>query len=104
MVHEKEGEYMARGGFRRNKIQKQQGKGELQAFTSEGPFIEWVGRPEYFRHQLTIDGKSYRYESDSTDLGVSIGDMVVFRFVDHADGLILDRRSLGKWIDPASFS
>ena len=95
---------MARGGFRRNKVQKQQGKGELQSVSSEGPFIEWVGKPEYYRHTLVIDEKEYRYESDSTDLGVSIGDMVVFRFVDHKDGLIVDRRSLGKWIDPASFN
>ena len=62
---------MARGF--RNKIQKLQGRGELQAVTSEGPFIEWVGKPEYFRHTLTIEGSEYRYESDSTDLGVSIG-------------------------------
>lgn len=94
---------MARGGFRRNKIQKQQGKGQLQAVSTEGPFIEWVGKPEYFRHTLTIDDAQYRYESDSTDLGVEIGEIVVFRFVDHKDGLIVDRRSLGKWIDPASF-
>jgi len=95
---------MARGGFRRNKIQKQQGRGQLQAVSTEGPFIEWVGKPEYFRHTLTIDEKEYRYESDSTDLGVEIGEIVVFRFVDHKDGLIVPRRSLGKWIDPASFN
>lgn len=93
---------MARGF--RNKIQKLQGRGELQAVTSEGPFIEWVGKPEYFRHTLTIEGSEYRYESDSTDLGVSIGEIVVFRYVDHKDGLIVDRRSLGKWIDPAQFN
>ena len=95
---------MARGGFSRNKIQKQQGKGELQSAKTEGPFIEWVGRPEYYRHTLVIDEKQYRYESDSTDLGVEIGEIVVFRFVDHKDGLIVDRRSLGRWIDPASFN
>lgn len=95
---------MARGGFRRNKIQKQQGKGTLETVKTEGPFIEWVGKPEYYRHYLTIDGNEYRYESDTTDLGVELGDMVVFRYIDHKDGLIIDRRSLGKWIDPASFN
>lgn len=94
---------MARG-FRRNKVQKQQGKGELQAVSTEGPFIEWVGKPEYYRHTLTIEGQEYRYESDSTELGVELGEIVVFRFVDHKDGLIVDRRSLGRWIDPASFN
>ncbi len=95
---------MAQGGFRRKKIQKLQGRGELQSVESEGPFIEWVGRPEYFRHSLKIEDKEYRYESDSTDLGVVVGDIVVFRYVEHTDGLIVDRRSLGKWIDPASFN
>jgi len=95
---------MAQGGFRRKKVQKLQGKGELQAVKSEGPFIEWVGKPEYYRHTLQIDGQDYRYESDSTDLGVEIGEVVVYRYVEHKDGLIVDRRSLGRWIDPASFN
>lgn len=95
---------MAQGGFRRNKIQKLQGKGLLESIETEGPFIEWVGRPEVFKHKLVISGLQYRYESDSTDVGVIVGDQVVFRYVDHKDGLIVDRRSLGKWIDPASFN
>lgn len=93
---------MARGSFRRNKVQKQQGKGELQSVKSEGPYVEWVGKPEFYRHTLEIEGNTYRYESDSTDLGVEIGEVVVFRFVENKDGLIIDRRSLGRWIDPAS--
>ncbi len=93
---------MAQGGFRRNKVQKLQGKGELASVKTEGPYIEWVGKPEFYRHTLEIDGNTYRYESDSTDLGVEIGEVVVFRYVDHKDGLVIDRRSLGRWIDPAS--
>ena len=93
---------MARGGFRRNKAQKLQGKGELTSVKTEGPYIEWVGKPEFYRHTLEIDGNTYRYESDSDDVGVSIGEIVVFRYVDHKDGLVIDRRSLGKWIDPAT--
>jgi hypothetical protein len=95
---------MARGSFSRNKIQKLQGKGELQSAKTEGPFIEWVGRPEYFRHTLVIEEKEYRYESGSTDLGVEVGEIVVYRYVEHKDGLIVDRRSLGRWIDPASLN
>ncbi len=93
---------MARGSFRRNKIQKLQGKGELQSVQTEGPYVEWVGKPEFYRHTLEIDGNSYRYESDSDDLGVEIGAVVVFRYIEGKDGLVIDRRSLGRWIDPAS--
>jgi hypothetical protein len=90
------------GYYRRNKPQKSQGKGVLNQVTSEGPYIEWVGKPEYYRHTLDIDGEQYRYESDSTDLGVELGETVVFRFTENKDGKVIDRRSLGRWIDPAS--
>ena len=90
------------GYYRRNKPQKSQGRGVLQQVQTEGPYIEWVGKPEYYRHTLDIDGESYRYESDSTDLGVELGETVVFRFTENKDGKAIDRRSLGRWIDPAS--
>ena len=93
---------MARGSFRRGRVQKSQGKGELQGVQTEGPYVEWVGKPEFYRHTLEIEGNTYRYESDSEDLGVEIGEIVVFRYVENKEGLIIDRRSLGKWIDPAT--
>ena len=94
------------GLYRRGKksFQKQQGKGILESMSVQGPYVEWVGMPEYYLHNLTISGQEYRYQDPEKELDLSIGDPVVFRYVSTAKGLIIDRRSLGRWIDPSQFN
>lgn len=88
--------------FRRGKkgFQKHQGKGLLEEAQTEGPYIEWVGMPEYYLHHLLIDGKQYSYQAPEQTLDVGIGEQVVFRYFETANGLKIDRKSLGRWIDP----
>lgn len=90
--------------FRRGKkgFQKHQGKGTLEKIHTEGPYIEWVGMPEYYLHHLLIEGKQYSYQDPEKVLDVEIGEQVVFRYFDSANGLKIDRKSLGRWIDPTS--
>lgn len=91
--------------YRRGKkgLQKQQGRGVLEHIETEGPYVEWVGMPEYYLHKVTIDGQEYSYQAPEKDLDIDIGTQVVFRYFSSAKGLKIDRRSLGKWIDPAEF-
>jgi len=90
--------------YRRGKkgVQKQQGKGTLEQVTTEGPYVEWVGMPEYYIHNVVIDGETYAYQAPEKELDLGVGEKVVFRYFSTAKGLKIDRRSLGRWIDPAS--
>jgi hypothetical protein len=92
--------------YRRGKkgFQKQQGKGTLESMDVQGPYVEWVGMPEYYLHNLTIDGQEYSYQAPEKELDLCVGDLVVFRFFSAAKGLKIDRRSLGRWIDPSEFN
>lgn len=67
---------MARGSFRRNKIQKLQGKGELQSVKTEGPYVEWVGKPEFYRHTVEIEGKPVSEEVQ--EIGFRFGAVILF--------------------------
>lgn len=94
------------GGFRRGNRQrtpKLEARGELQALEREGPFKEWLGMPDLYRYQLTVDGESYSYQTEDPELPVQVGDRVVFRYKETKAGKWVDRNSLGKAIDPSSY-
>ena len=94
------------GFYRKGKKghRKQQGKGTLERMSVQGPYIEWVGLPEYYLHSLVIDSQEYRYQDREQVLDLVVGDLVVFRFFHSPEGLTIDRRSLGRWIDPSKFN
>ncbi|MBU2711559.1 hypothetical protein [Zooshikella harenae] len=89
-------------GFRKGK-KKSQGKGILEAINTDGPHKEWLGMPEYYIHTLTVDGENYNYLSAEQSLEVQIGDMVVFRYEVVGSNRRIDKRSLGKAIDPSQY-
>ncbi|OPX56160.1 hypothetical protein SAMN02745127_00757 [Oceanospirillum multiglobuliferum] len=93
-----------RPGARRTRTPKLQGKGVLESITTEGPFQEWLGMPELYRHTLVVDAVSYSYQTEDPELSVALGDVVVFRYKEAGKALWIDRNSLGVWIDPATFS
>lgn len=95
---------MARSGYSKFKKPKEQGRGELQVILTDGPHVEWLGMPEYYKHDLTIEGESYAYYSAEKDLGFEVGEVVVFRYSVNAKGRLIDKRSLGKYIDPATYN
>ena len=48
------------GGFRRgnrNRTPKLEARGTLESVSREGPFKEWLGMPDLYRHWLTVDGE-----------------------------------------------
>ena len=94
------------GGFRRGnrrRTPKLEARGELQAVEREGPFKEWLGMPDLYRYRLVVDGESYSYQTEDTELPVQIGDRVVFRYRETKAGKWVDRNSLGKAIDPSDY-
>lgn len=93
-----------RPGARRTRTPKLQGKGTLESVATEGPFQEWLGMPELYRHSLMVDGTEYSYQTEEPELSVSVGDIVVFRYKETAKGSWIDRNSLGIWIDPATYN
>ena len=98
---------MAGGGFKRGnkkRLPKLEGRGELESLEREGPFKEWLGMPDLYRHTLTVNGEVYSYQVEEAQLDVSIGDYVVFRYKETKAGRWIDRRSLGVAIDPATFN
>ncbi|MFG1489133.1 hypothetical protein ABMA58_07765 [Oceanospirillum sp. HFRX-1_2] len=93
-----------RPGARRQRVPKLQGKGTLESVVTEGPFQEWLGMPELYRHALVVDGVTYSYQTEEPELSVSVGDIVVFRYKENKQGNWIDRNSLGVWIDPATYN
>ena len=93
-----------RPGARRPRAPKLQGKGKLESVVTEGPFQEWLGMPELYRHALTVDGVIYSYQTEDPELSVHEGDIVVFRYKENKQGNWIDRNSLGIWIDPATYN
>ncbi|WP_461537127.1 hypothetical protein [Spongorhabdus nitratireducens] len=87
----------------RRRVQKQQGRGTLQSVTTEGPFNDWLGMPEYYIHTLTVEDTEYQYLTGDKTLDVSEGDYICFRFQEKGKQLRIDKRSLGIAIDPATF-
>ncbi|WP_426417835.1 hypothetical protein [Aestuariirhabdus sp. LZHN29] len=83
---------------------KQQAKGTLKQIETDGPHSEWLGMPDYFIHTLTVDDEQYSYLSAAEVLDVKVGDIVVFRFQVVGDSNRIDKRSLGLWIDPATYN
>lgn len=95
------------GGFRRSGQQRQpklQGKGTLEKMEREGPFKEWLGMPDLYRHTLVIDGDTYTYQVEDAELSFAPGDKVVFRYKEVKSGKWIDRNSLGTWIDPSTYN
>lgn len=94
------------GGFRRGnrpRIPKLEARGELETLEREGPFKEWLGMPDLYRYALTVDGETYSYQTEDSELPVVIGDRVVFRYKETKAGKWIDRNSLGKAIDPSEY-
>ncbi|WP_251977848.1 hypothetical protein [Salinicola avicenniae] len=94
------------GGFQRGRRQrtpKIEIRGHLEKVEREGPFKEWLGMPDLYRHWLTVDGELYSYQTEDTELPVVVGDRVVFRCKETKAGKWIDRNSLGKAIDPSEF-
>lgn len=94
-------------GFRRSGRQRQQklqGRGILEQVDREGPFKEWLGMPDLYRHVLVVDGVTYTYQSEDAELPVNVGDHVVFRYREVKDAKWIDRNSLGIYIDPSSYN
>lgn len=94
------------GGFRRGnrrRTPKLEARGELQSMEREGPFKEWLGMPDLYRYYIVVDGESYSYQTEDSELPVQVGDRVVFRYKETKAGKWVDRNSLGKAIDPADY-
>ncbi|RTR03797.1 hypothetical protein [Halomonas nitroreducens] len=94
------------GGFRRGnrrRTPKLEARGELQSMEREGPFKEWLGMPDLYRYHIVVDGESYSYQTEDSELPVQVGDRVVFRYKETKAGKWVDRNSLGKAIDPADY-
>lgn len=83
---------------------KQQAKGTLQHIETDGPHSEWLGMPDYFIHTLSVDDIKYSYLSSAEVLDVKVGDIIVFRFQEIGKSNRIDKRSLGLWIDPATYN
>lgn len=95
------------GGFRRGRRQrapKLEARGILQSLEREGPFKEWLGMPDLYRFHLVVADESYSYQTEESEVGVSVGDRVVFRYKETRAGRWVDRNSLAKAIDPADYS
>ncbi|WP_106477477.1 hypothetical protein [Phytohalomonas tamaricis] len=93
-------------GFRRSGRRRQpklEARGRLDSIEREGPFKEWLGMPDLYRHNLVVDGEPYSYQVEDAELPVSVGDYVVFRYKETKAGNWIDRRSLGIAIDPATY-
>lgn len=94
-------------GFRRSGRRRQpkiEARGILESADREGPFKEWLGMPDLYRHILVVDGETYTYQVENPDLPVAVGDKVVFRYREAKAGNWIDRNSLGKAIDPSDYS
>lgn len=94
------------GGFqrgRRQRVPKVEVRGQLEKLEREGPFKEWLGMPDLYRHWLTVDGELYSYQTEDVELPVTVGDRVVFRYKEAKAGKWIDRNSLGKAIDPSAY-
>ena len=57
-----------------------EGRGLLEAISSNGPHNEWLGMPDYYIHTLIVSGEEYQYLSPDKTIGVNVGDTVVFRY------------------------
>ena len=69
------------GGFRRGnrkRTPKLEGRGELQEVEREGPFKEWLGMPDLYRYRLVVDGETFSYQTEDSEIPVAVGDKVVF--------------------------
>lgn len=85
---------------------KLQGRGVLEAVSTDGPHSDWLGMPDYYIHTLTVDSEEYKYLSPDRELEVSIGDTVVFRYKEAGKTKKekrIDKRSLGIYIDPSQY-
>lgn len=94
-------------GFRRSGRRRQpkiEVRGVLEGTEREGPFKEWLGMPDLYRHTLVVDGESYTYQVEEPELPVSVGDHVVFRYREAKAGRWVDRNSLGLAIDPNDYT
>ncbi|WP_110685506.1 hypothetical protein [Salinicola aestuarinus] len=94
------------GGFQRGRRQrtpKIEVRGQLEQVEREGPFKEWLGMPDLYRHWITVDGELYSYQTEDSELPVAVGDRVVFRYKETKAGRWVDRNSLGKAIDPSDY-
>lgn len=86
---------------------KLEGRGLLEAVSTDGPHNDWLGMPDYYVHTLTVLGQDYRYLSPDKNLEVSVGDTVVFRYQEIGKTDVkekrIDKRSLGLYIDPSQY-
>ncbi|RKR06623.1 hypothetical protein C7446_0604 [Kushneria sinocarnis] len=92
-------------GYKRGRRRqpREEKRGTLESVETEGPFKEWLGMPDLYRHTLVVDGETYSYQVEELELPVAVGDYVVFRYRDTKGGRWVDRRSLGVAIDPSSY-
>ncbi|ANF58573.1 hypothetical protein [Halotalea alkalilenta] len=93
-------------GFRRSGRRRQpklEARGVLESLDREGPFKEWLGMPDLYRHVLVVGGETYTYQVEDAELPVKVGDMVVFRYREAKAGKWIDRNSLGVAIDPSTY-
>ena len=86
---------------------KLEGRGPLEAVSTDGPHSDWLGMPDYYVHTLTVSGQDFKYLSASKQLEVNVGDTVVFRYQEigktDAKEKRIDKRSLGLYIDPSQY-
>ncbi len=86
---------------------KLEGRGPLEAVSTDGPHNDWLGMPDYYIHTLTVSGQDYKYLSPDKNLEVSVGDAVVFRYQEIGKAeekeKRIDKRSLGLYIDPSQY-
>ncbi len=81
-----------------------EGRGLLESISTDGPHNEWLGMPDYYIHTLTVSGEEYKYLSPEKNIGVNVGDTVVFRYQESSDKeKRIDKRSLGIYIDPSEY-
>ncbi len=85
------------------KPRAEQGRGTLEKIETDGPHVEWLGMPEYYIHTLTVAGQEYAYFSPEKALEYEVGSYVCFRYRASKKGLYIEKRSLGRAIDPATY-
>ncbi len=85
---------------------KLEGRGVLEALSTDGPHTEWLGMPDYYIHTLLVAGEEYKYLTPDKELEVSVGNTVVFRYKEMGKTKKekrIDKRSLGIYIDPSQY-
>ncbi|GGK68190.1 hypothetical protein [Amphritea balenae] len=90
-----------KGSGYKNANPKKVARGIIEAVETEGPFNDWVGMPQYYIHQLTVDSEVYRYLSPNKEFEIELGKKVTFRYKETAKDKMVDKKSLGVVIDPS---